>query len=191
MTPSYTDWPKRSDKRDQPWADRDNDDPEVVPRAGLPLLAPGGADPAAHALFTALAELGYETSVSRGENPFGVIGPEEMAAVRQFRRDYNVQEDPTLFGGDNDYSRQLADGHIGPWTGEAILRAAEQQGISPQVADDPDVLRRELQELRDRVGALEGSKSSKSSSSSSRSSSSSSKSKSSGSSSKAKAGSSS
>lgn len=140
----YSDWPKRGDTREQPWR---VDDPGITPRAGLPLLVSGGADAVAAPLFSALAELGYETPISRGQNPFHVIGPEELAAVRQFRRDYGVLEDPNGFGGDNLAGQAVADSHIGPWTGEAILRAAGRAGAPD---DDPQIT-----ELRARLDALE------------------------------------
>lgn len=140
MASKYATWPKKGETRDQPWQ---SDDPPIRPRAGLPLLASGSADPAAHELFAALAKLGYESPISRGENPVGVIGPEELAAVRQFRADYNVQEDPTPWGGDNDEARRTAAGFIGPWTAEAILRAADNEG--------DDSLESRLRALEERV----------------------------------------
>lgn len=141
----YSDWPRKGDKREQPW---DVEDPGIAPRAGLPLLVNGSADAAAAPLFSALAELGYPTPISRGENPFHVIGQEEMAAVRQFRRDYGVREDPSPFGGDNLGGNSVADTHIGPWTGEAILRAAGHAGAP--LEDTP-----ELTDLTARVDQLE------------------------------------
>jgi peptidoglycan hydrolase-like protein with peptidoglycan-binding domain len=147
--PNYSDWPKKGDTRAQPW---ETPDSGVTPRAGLPLLVSGGAtgpDPTAQALFTALAELGYETPISRGANPFGTIGAEELAAVRQFRRDYGVRENPEAFGGDNPQGNMVAESHIGPYTGEAILRAAAAKGAP---AETPDA---ELAALRERVVALE------------------------------------
>lgn len=146
MTPSYTTWPRRNDTRKQPW--EDPEESGITPRAGLPLLASGSADPAVHTIFSALARLGYETPVSRGENPVGIVGPEELAAVRQFRHDYGVQEDPTLFGGENEHARQIAENHIGPWTGEAIMRAAEQ--LDAKSDDGPT-----FEALVERVNALE------------------------------------
>lgn len=145
---NYSDWPKRGDTRDQPWQNPDSD---VTPRAGLPLLVSGGSTgpgPLAQGLFTALAELGYETPISRGANPFGIIGPEELTAVSQFRRDYGVQEDPEAFGGDNAQGRAVADSHIGPWTGEAILRAAAAKGApAPETDAELTALRARVQEL--------------------------------------------
>jgi hypothetical protein len=153
-----TAWPaKGNTDQKQPWQE---DDPAITPRAGLPVLASGSADPAAHELFNALDELGYETPISRGENPVGVIGPEEMQAVRQFRADYGVQEDPSPWGGDNDEARRQASAFIGPWTAEAILRAAEQQ--DDQAADEQaaagtgsDDVRDQLQALSERIDKLE------------------------------------
>jgi hypothetical protein len=141
-TANYSDWPKKGDTRAQPWETTDSG---VIPRAGLPLLVSGGAtgpDPTAQALFTALAELGYPTPISEGANPFGTIGAEELGAVRQFRRDYGVRENPE--------GNMVAESHIGPWTGEAILRAAAAKGAP---AETPDA---ELAALRERVVALEG-----------------------------------
>jgi hypothetical protein len=142
--------PRKGDTRAQPWEAADSG---VIPRAGLPLLVSGGAtgpDPTAQALFTALAELGYPTPISEGANPFGTIGAEELGAVRQFRRDYGVRENPEPFGGDNPQGNMVAESHIGPWTGEAILRAAAAKGAP---AETPDA---ELAALRERVVALEG-----------------------------------
>jgi hypothetical protein len=157
---AHTDWPaKGKSDQQQPWQE---DDPDVTPRAGLPVLASGSADPAAHELFNALDQLGYETPISRGENPVGVIGPEEMQAVRQFRADYGVQEDPSPWGGDNDEARRQASAFIGPWTAEAILRAAEQQrDDDEQTTGDTaggggdDDLRAQVQELAGRIDKLE------------------------------------
>jgi hypothetical protein len=158
---AHTDWPaKGKSDQQQPWQD---DDPDVTPRAGLPVLASGSADPAAHELFNALDQLGYETPISRGENPVGVIGPEEMQAVRQFRADYGVQEDPSPWGGDNDEARRQASAFIGPWTAEAILRAAEQQrdddeqttGDTAATGGGDDDLRAQVQELAGRIDKLE------------------------------------
>jgi hypothetical protein len=159
MAPT-TDWPaKGKSDQQQPWQE---DDPQITPRAGLPVLASGSADPAAHELFNALDQLGYETPISRGENPVGVIGPEEMQAVRQFRADYGVEEDPSPWGGDNDEARRQASAFIGPWTAEAILRAAEQHGEtdSDQEQAAPasgtgDDIHEQLRELADRVDKLE------------------------------------
>jgi hypothetical protein len=161
MAPT-TDWPvKGNTDQKQPWQE---DEPPITPRAGLPVLASGSADPAAHELFDALDRLGYETPISRGENPVGVIGPEEMQAVRQFRADYGVQEDPSPWGGDNDEARRQASAFIGPWTAEAILRAAEHQhndddepaaGQDTGGAGDDDDLRAQVQDLAGRIDKLE------------------------------------
>jgi hypothetical protein len=147
-TTDYSDWPRKGDKRPQPW---ETDDSGVTPRHGLPLLVSGGAvgdNPAGRELFAALHELGYPTPISEGRNPYGVIGAEELAAVAQFRRDYGVRENPEPFGGDNSFGQAIADSHLGPYTGEAILRAVAAQ-------DKPGKTRDELAELRERVGALE------------------------------------
>jgi peptidoglycan hydrolase-like protein with peptidoglycan-binding domain len=117
---AQTSWPKKGNRAKQPW---EHDDPPITPRAGLPLLSSGSADPYVHTACAQLAALGYETPTSRGENAYGVVGPEELQAFRQFRNDHNVREDPTAFGGDNPVGREIADNHIGPWTLEALTRA--------------------------------------------------------------------
>lgn len=98
---------------------------ELVPRAGLPILSCGSQDPIVPTLFAKLAELGIETPTSRGLNPHGVVGVEEIAAVRAFRREHGVSDDAEAFGGDHDEGRKIADSHVGPWSIEAILRAHE------------------------------------------------------------------
>jgi peptidoglycan hydrolase-like protein with peptidoglycan-binding domain len=87
------------------------------PRAGLPILSVGSSDPVVPGLFAKLAELGYDTPTSRGENPHAVVGAEELQAARQFRRDHDVTDDADAF------EHGEADQHIGPWTIEAILAA--------------------------------------------------------------------
>ncbi|HUR85648.1 MAG TPA: hypothetical protein VMY78_09905 [Solirubrobacteraceae bacterium] len=93
------------------------DDEPAGPRAGLPILAVGSVHPLIPELCAKLAQLGYDTPTARGENPHCVVGPEELAAARQFRRDHDVEDDPDAFGHDE------ATNHIGPWTIEAILDA--------------------------------------------------------------------
>lgn len=121
MSTTYTDWPKKGDTRPQPW--ENPEESGITPRAGLPSVGPGGADDGVHELLGKLGELGFESPTSRGENPFGTLGVEELAAIRQFRNDFGVREDPTAYGGDSEQARQLAGDQLGPWTGEAIHRA--------------------------------------------------------------------
>lgn len=97
----------------------------VVIEHSYPILVSGSSDPSVQELGRRLAKLGYANSVSRGENPFGVVDETIMAAVHGFRQTYNVQEDPSGFGGDIPYGRQRAESHIGPWTWEAIVRASD------------------------------------------------------------------
>lgn len=88
-----------------------------------PILTSGSTHPVVHELGRKLADLGFANSVSRGENPFGVVDQSIATAVDSFRNRYGVQEDPSGFGGANAAGRQLAAAHIGPWTIEAILHA--------------------------------------------------------------------
>lgn len=115
----FAEWPAKGGPSDrQPW--REN---SIRIAHSRPTLSSGSADPAVVELAGQLHDLGYESSISQGENPFHLVDGSVLAAVRQFRRDYGVQEDPTGFGGDNDHGRAVADNHIGPWTWEAIARA--------------------------------------------------------------------
>jgi peptidoglycan hydrolase-like protein with peptidoglycan-binding domain len=103
----------------------DAQEPELDPR-GLedkPHLASGSAGPAVVQLADALHRLGYETSISRGENPYGVLDQSVMAAVRQFRSDEDAQEDASAFAGD----QAQADAHIGPHTWAALRDALEKK----------------------------------------------------------------
>jgi hypothetical protein len=99
----------------------------IVVDHGMPILTSGSGGPEVHELGRLLAGLGYETSVSRGENPFGILDPTVLAAVERFRQDYGVEEDPTGFGGNHDAGRVTARNHVGPWTWEALIRAAERE----------------------------------------------------------------
>ncbi|MEA2664885.1 MAG: hypothetical protein QOI11_1829 [Candidatus Eremiobacteraeota bacterium] len=137
MTDTSTSWPAKGYEGDQPWQ---ADEPDVTPRAGLPILSSGSVDPQTPDIFRKLAELDekYQTPISRGETAHGVVGAEEMAAVRAFRRDYNVLEDPSPFGGDNPTGREVADNHIGPWTLEALFRAHDSRDNEPEPAPEPE-----------------------------------------------------
>lgn len=141
--PSYKDWPvKGGDGHPQPWdlqalgvdttglepGKKPNPNQPIVITHRYPILGPGTCDVAAVTkLGELLAALGYETSLSHGQNPFGVVDESVLAASQQFRNDFGVEEDPTAFGGNNDHTRQLARNHIGPWTWEALLRAVERE----------------------------------------------------------------
>lgn len=133
------DWPKKGGNDVQPWDNRalkiDTTDVGAEPNTLSPIVVQhdkstitagsGGAD--VRELGRLLGELGYETSFSRGENPFSIADRSVMDAVAAFTRDYDVQEDPTAFGGDNPSGRELASNHVGPWTWEAILRVHERE----------------------------------------------------------------
>lgn len=137
---SYGDWPtKGSADQPQPWdldaqgvsaTERQLEPgaPDTVsplqPREGLPMLAQGSQGPEVRRIAVALGELGYSNSISRGsiDNAYNVVDDSVLAAIEAFRRDYNVAEDPSQFPRD---PQANAASHIGPWTQEAILRAAE------------------------------------------------------------------
>lgn len=141
----YADWPERGGSElPQPWdhkamglqnAVRDlmDDQPAGAPNTvspividhGRPLLTFGSSDPSVQELGRILGALGFANSVSRGTNPFGSVDDTVMGAVHAFRDAYDVQEDPSGFGGNTPAGRERAEAHIGPWTWEAILRAGE------------------------------------------------------------------
>lgn len=85
---------------------------------GKPIITSGTAGPGVVELCRRLAELGHETDVSRGLNPFAIYGPAEHAAVESFRADAEVEEDPEAFGG-----REEARAHVGPATWAALIEA--------------------------------------------------------------------
>ena len=89
-----------------------------------PILTSGSSHPMVHELGRKLGDLGFENSVSRGENPFGAVDQSVLDAVRHFRRQYGVAPDASGFDGD----ARKADAHLDPWTVEAILRA-HRQGV--------------------------------------------------------------
>jgi peptidoglycan hydrolase-like protein with peptidoglycan-binding domain len=95
----------------------------IVPVHGRPLLGPLSSDPVAVGeLGRLLATIGYATSVSEGRNPQGVVDESITAAVERFRQDFGVQEDPSAWPVDGERQARL---HVGAWTWEALLRAAQ------------------------------------------------------------------
>jgi peptidoglycan hydrolase-like protein with peptidoglycan-binding domain len=137
---AYADWPQKGDQRPQPWdldaigislearqlekGAPDTVSPIVI-RHSFPVLTSGSASPAVGELAQRLQVLGYSTDLSRGENPFGHVTQDIMAAVSQFREDFGVKEDPTPYGGNTEQSRQKAANTIGPFTWEGLLRASD------------------------------------------------------------------
>jgi hypothetical protein len=119
-------WPQKGPSDVQPWQLPDDERPPVS--HSQPLLASGSAGPAVNELCSRLLTLGYETSFAVGENPFGVVDATVLAAVKQFRGDFGVDEDPSPFGGETDEGLRTASNHIGPWTWEAIIRASDRAG---------------------------------------------------------------
>lgn len=84
---------KRRDdeKRDDEKRDESRDESREL--EGRPLLASGDAHPAVHELGHKLADAGYETSTSRGENPFGHVDESIIAAVRGYTSDRDLSDD--------------------------------------------------------------------------------------------------
>jgi peptidoglycan hydrolase-like protein with peptidoglycan-binding domain len=90
---------------------RAEDDNEVARLSvGKPILTDGAADPRVNELTAKLSELGYEVAVG------DTVNGEVLAAVRQFRKQHKVEEDPDIArGGD-------VDNYIGPETWAALAR---------------------------------------------------------------------
>jgi hypothetical protein len=109
-------WATKGYTGKQPW-ESENHGAELH-HTGKPTLSSGSGGVPVAELASLLHELGYETSVSRGENSFSILDGSIMAAVDQFRSEYGVEEDPSGFR-----SRAEAATHVGPWTWEALLRA--------------------------------------------------------------------
>lgn len=121
-----------ADERELERADDDvqheQDERELVERQrrleGKPILSGGSAGPAVFELGRLLAEAGFETSISRGENAYGVYDASVQAAVDAFRADYDVEEDAAAFGA-GDQGRRTAAAVVGPATWAALLDATE------------------------------------------------------------------
>ena len=116
------DWPRKGYHGPQPW---EVDEPPALTH-GHGFIASGEAGEDVELACRLLAYAGYETSVSRGENPLAVWGESERQAVDAFRRDYGIEEDPAVVSA-------TVTGVVGPWTWEALYRvgrrpAAEVRG---------------------------------------------------------------
>lgn len=106
-----------------------------------PLLTSGTADPAVHELGRALAELGYENSVSDGTNPYGVVDDTLLQAVNQFRRDNDVADDRDGIPGPVEEHRRW----IGPATWEAIAQALDDHQAKAEAIAREELERRDAE----------------------------------------------
>jgi peptidoglycan hydrolase-like protein with peptidoglycan-binding domain len=107
------DWPTKGYHGAQPW--EVEEPPELSHGNGFLITGSAGDD--VELLCSLLKYAGYETSVSRGENPLGIYDASVRAAVEQFRREYGIEEDPGVI------SATVPD-VAGPWTWEALCRIA-------------------------------------------------------------------
>lgn len=122
----FDSWPRKGGDADrQPWAAEEDRRPQVA--HSKPILTSGSAGPEVLELAQRLDVLGYETTISKGENPMAVLDPSVSSAVAQFRQDYGVREDPEPFGGATEEGQRAAANHVGPWTWEAVIRASERE----------------------------------------------------------------
>lgn len=167
-------WPAKGYRGPQPWelgkfgidTERTSDSGQRVPVLGpgqrntlapvvmsqpRPILAPGSGGEDVRELCRLLSELDYYEPT--GQNPFSMLGPDELAAVRAFRRDYGVAEDPSIFVDEAD-----ARFHVGPVTWEALVRAVSGDTVElPESVGEPQVPREDrVAELRAELEALEG-----------------------------------
>lgn len=110
-------WPSKGYSGPQPY---EGEEAQVITHS-RPILSSGSAGGDVAELCRLLKAVGIETPTSEGANPFCILGPGEAAAIDRFRADYGVREDASAFGGDE----QLAARHVGPWTWEALYRAAD------------------------------------------------------------------
>ena len=132
----FKDWPRKGYSGAQPWdwdalgIDKphqleDKDVPVNVTHP-YPTVTEGEAGEAVRDLGQRLSDLGYETSIVDGTNPFNVFDASVVRAVEKFRDDYGVQEAPTeAFGGDTTEGRQRANRFVSAYTWEAIVRASD------------------------------------------------------------------
>jgi hypothetical protein len=111
-------WGSKGYDGKQPWEDGGPKHEPIV--HGKPQLTSGSDGQAVIELGARLNALGYESSLSRGENPFAILDESVLDAVRAFRRDHGVREDPRGYTSESD-----ADNHVGPFTWEALLAATE------------------------------------------------------------------
>ena len=106
-------WPSKGYTGPQPWQSQH---PDLSHARGL--LIPGSAGQDVLDLAAFLAYAGYETSISRGEDPLSRFDQSVTAAVGTFRREYGIEEDPAVI------SASVPE-VVGPWTWEALYRIAE------------------------------------------------------------------
>jgi hypothetical protein len=103
----------------------------IVVAHGRPTISMLSTGDPVRELAELLALLGYETSISRGTNALAVFDESVAAAVDSFKRDYDVEEDPSGFPRDSKDSVQR---FVSSWTWEGLLRAARRARES---ATDP------------------------------------------------------
>jgi hypothetical protein len=84
------------------------------------ILTSGSAHDDVHVLGAYLGQLGYENSVSRGENPFGIVDESVMTAVSAFRAKHSVEPETTIPG----VAPHEAPRWIGPNLWEALVTPA-------------------------------------------------------------------
>ncbi len=104
-------WPVKGYTGPQPW--QVSRPPAITHNRGI--LIAGSAGDEVLELAACLARIGYETSISRGENANAVYGGAEREAVAAFHRDYGIEEDPAIIAASTSDA-------VGPWSWEALFR---------------------------------------------------------------------
>jgi peptidoglycan hydrolase-like protein with peptidoglycan-binding domain len=104
-------WPIAGYTGPQPW--QVQNPPALSHNRGF--VVSGTAGDLVEELAAALARLGYETAISRGENPQAIYAESERAAVIRFQTDFGIKEDPAVLA-------VTTPDTVGPWTWEALFR---------------------------------------------------------------------
>lgn len=87
---------------------------------GRAVLTSGSAHDDVHELGRLLADAGYENSVSRGENPFGIVDETILAACQLFRQARDVEPEDAIPGVPEHERRRW----IGPRLWDGLLTPA-------------------------------------------------------------------
>jgi hypothetical protein len=106
------DWPYPGYDGPQPF--EVNEPPQITHDRGFVTSMTAG--PHVEELCACLALLGFETPLSKGQNPHAIYARGEAAAVDAFRAAYGVEEAPEVI-------RATGRSVVGPWTWEALFRA--------------------------------------------------------------------
>ena len=111
-------WPHPGYNGPQPWDQAVNNPPALTQNHLM--LSAGMAGDEVVELAGLLAQLGYGTSISSGQNPHAIYDSGVADAVRTFCADYGAQEDPQV-------RAARTEDTVGPWLWEALTRAVHKK----------------------------------------------------------------